>query len=184
MAASEALGMQTGSAENISAKTNHMLHIFKNLYSQTECKGRLSWRARASFQAEWLLGEGIIQMFSWHICVSSLILEEKAGRPILVPRAASVPGGKSTWLSWLSRVSQFWEFHPGLDSCSRLMAATSTWKEQRHHGWSLAVTSKNCNLLPNGSWALPSRTMLDKERWFSSFVQNFSMISKNRLVCN
>ena len=86
--------MQTGSEENISAKNNHMLHVLKNLYSQTEGKGRLSWRARASFQTEWLLGEGIIQMFSWHICVSSQILEEKSGRPTLVPRVASAPGGR------------------------------------------------------------------------------------------
>lgn len=142
-------------------------YMYFRISQPNECRGRLSWRARASFQTEWLLGEGIIQMFSWHICVSSQILEEKSGRPTLVPRVASAPGSKSTWLSWLSRVSRFWKFHPGLDSCSRLMGATSTCKEQRHHGWSLAVTSKNFSLLLNGSWALPSRTTFDKERWFS-----------------
>lgn len=159
--------MQTGSEENISAKNNHMLYVLKNLYSQTEGKGRLSWRARASFQAEWLLGGGDhTDVFLTHLC----FITDPGGKVKQTHSGSQggfSPRGKTTWLSWLSRVSQFWEFHPGLDSCSRLMGATSTCKEQRHHGWSLAVTSKNCSLLLNGSWALPSRTMLDKERWFS-----------------
>lgn len=114
--------MQTGSGENNPAKNNHMLRIFKNLPNQIVFKGKLSWRARVSFQAEWLLGEGIMLVTPWHLCFfTDPGRTQRQADPVwswggLQPRQVVVLG--------LRRICQHLEFHPGLDGCSRLMGAT------------------------------------------------------------
>lgn len=170
LAASETLGMQTGSGENNPAKTNHILWVFRNLSNEIVFKGSLSWRARAIFQAEWFLGEGIMLMFPETSVLPPRPRKYKCRWTRRDPQGDFCHWGWEQMVVLGSRESlNPWNSLPCLEGCSRLIGSFQPVKPRGQRGYSWEVTSRNYSFLLSESLALSPGQCLRGKDDFGSF---------------